>query len=105
MKLNGLHITRGKKMTATVSLQKVRGIATRNGIGYVDKVRSRYASLAKGITVKKGYEGTIVRIYGQEEPMIFESIKNTLFTAFDNAGFTYEKSTVYPDSWIVKAGN
>ena len=89
----------------TVSLQKVRGIATRNGIGYVDKVRSRYATLAKGITVQKGYEGTIVRIYGQDVEAIENRIKDILFAAFDQEGFTYEKSTIYPNSYVVKAGN
>lgn len=88
----------------TVSLQKVRGLAARNGISYVDKVRSRYATLAKGITVQKGYEGTIVRIYGQDQEVIFNQIKTVLFTAFDSAGFTYEESKVYPDSYVVKVG-
>jgi hypothetical protein len=88
----------------TVSLQKVRGLAARNGISYVDKVRSRYETLAKGITVQKGYEGTIVRIYGQNQLSIENQIKEILFSAFDASGFTYEKSSIYPNSFVVKAG-
>lgn len=88
----------------TVSLQKIRGIATRNGISYVDKVRSRYESIAKGITVQKGYEGAVVRIYGQNEITIENQIKDILFAAFDEAGFTYEKSAIYPNSYVVKVG-
>lgn len=88
----------------TVSIQKVRGIATRNGIEYVDRVRSHYPTLANGIRVQKGYEGIVVTVYGNNDQVTENKIKDILVAAFAQEGFICSASSIYSNSLVVKAG-
>lgn len=90
---------------ATLTTQKIQGIAKRNNINLVDETRSHHALIAYGIYVRKARSSQeiLVTIYGNLNCETINSIKEKFFLAITKENLVAQNTLGSHSTYTIKA--